>query len=181
MTDSIRRDSSNFAKDKYFSGHSGSRSVQKNFSLITSFIQEAVDKYIPSKTSRSVTSIPWNTSEIRRNIRKRNKTHAKAKKTGSSKLRSKFQDLRDSKSKLISRSSMICMLTNWLVTLRLTPKTSICIPTITRKTIRVSLLSKGEMVVVWLSLKLSRLKSSMVSLQMYSPKLWKTRSLYLRS
>ena len=71
--DSMRRDSSNFAKDKYFSGRSGSRSVQENFNLITSFIQEAVDKYIPSKTSRSVASVPWITSEIRGNIRKRKK------------------------------------------------------------------------------------------------------------
>ena len=62
--------------------------------MITSFIQEAVDKYIPSKASRSVASVPWITSEIRRNIRKRNKTHEKVKKTGSSKLRSKFQELR---------------------------------------------------------------------------------------
>ena len=57
--DSMRRDSSNFAKDKYYSGHSGSGSVQENFNLITPFIQEAVDKYIPSKTSRSVASVPW--------------------------------------------------------------------------------------------------------------------------
>ena len=92
--DSMRRDSSNFAKDKYFIGHSGSHSVQENFDLITFFTQETVDKYIPSKTSRSVASIPWITSEIRRNTRKRNKTHVKAKKTGSSKLRSKFQELR---------------------------------------------------------------------------------------
>ena len=34
---SMMRDSSNFAKDKYFSGHSGSRSVQEN-NLIISFI-----------------------------------------------------------------------------------------------------------------------------------------------
>ena len=84
----MRRDSSNFAKDKYFNGHSG----QENFNLITFFIQEAVDNYIPSKTSRAVASVPWITSEIRRNIRKKNKTHAKAKKktkkkkNGSSKL-----------------------------------------------------------------------------------------------
>ena len=65
------------------------------------------------------------------------------------------------------------MLRNWLVTLRLTPKTSIGIPTVKGKTIRVSLLSKGEMVVVWLS--------SIVSLPLYSPKLRKMRSLYLRS
>ena len=44
--------------------------------------------------SRSVSSIPWITPEIRRKIRRKNKTHAKAKNTGSSKLRSKFETLR---------------------------------------------------------------------------------------
>ena len=45
-------------------------------------------------TGRSVSSISWITPEIRRKIRRKNKTHAKAKKTGSSKLRSKFETLR---------------------------------------------------------------------------------------
>ena len=61
--------------------------------MITSFIQESAEKHIPSKTSRS-TSVPWITPEIRRKIRRRNRTHAKAKKTGSSKLREKFESLR---------------------------------------------------------------------------------------
>ena len=43
-------------------------SVQENFNLITSFIQESVDKHIPSKTCRSVSSVPWLTPEIRRKI-----------------------------------------------------------------------------------------------------------------
>ena len=47
-----------------------------------------------SKTSNSVSSIPWITPEIRRQIHRKNKTHAKAKKTGSSKYRSKFETLR---------------------------------------------------------------------------------------
>ena len=68
--------------------------VQENFDLLTVFIQDSADKHIPSKTSRSVPSIPWITPEIRRKIRRKNKTHAKAKKTGSSKLRSKFETLR---------------------------------------------------------------------------------------
>ena len=68
--------------------------LQENFDLLTSFIQDSADKHIPSKTSRSVSSIPWITLEIRRKIRRKNKTHAKAKKTGSSKLRSKFETLR---------------------------------------------------------------------------------------
>ena len=65
--------------------------------MLTSFIQDSADKHIPSKTkeySRSDSSIPWITSEIRRKIRRKNKTHAKAKRTDSSKLRSKFEPLR---------------------------------------------------------------------------------------
>ena len=93
-TEPPRSDVSDFARDRYFNGYSENRSVQENFDLITSFIQESADKHIPSKTSRSVSSVPWITPEIRRKIRRRNKTHAKAKKTGSSKLRSKFETLR---------------------------------------------------------------------------------------
>ena len=90
----MRKDTLEFAQEKYSNGHSGTRSVQENFDLITSFIQDSADKHIPSKTSRAVSSFPLITSEIRRKIRRRNKTHAKAKKTGSSKLRSKFETLR---------------------------------------------------------------------------------------
>ena len=57
-------------------------------------IQESADKHIPSKTSRSVSSVPWITPEIRRKIRRKNATHAKAKKTGSAKFISKFESLR---------------------------------------------------------------------------------------
>ena len=53
-----------------------------------------IDKHIPSKTSRSVSSVPWITPEIRRKIRRKTATHAKAKKTGSAKFRSKFESLR---------------------------------------------------------------------------------------
>ena len=58
--ESMRKDTLEFAKEKYFNGHSDTRSVQENFDL----------------------------------IRRKNKTHAKAKQTGSSKLRSKFETLR---------------------------------------------------------------------------------------
>ena len=92
--ESMRKDASNFAKDKYFNGYSDNRSAQENFDLITSFIQESAEKHIPSKTCGSTSSVPWITPEIRRKIRRRNRTHAKAKKTGSSKLRAEFESLR---------------------------------------------------------------------------------------
>ena len=46
------------------------------------------------QTSRSVSSVPWITPAIRRKIRKKNATHAKAKKSGSAKIRAKFETLR---------------------------------------------------------------------------------------
>ena len=40
------------------SGYSNNRSVQENFDLITPFIQKSAEKHIPSKTSRSTSSVP---------------------------------------------------------------------------------------------------------------------------
>ena len=47
--ESMRKDAFEFAKEKYFNGHSDTRSVQENFDTTTSFIQDSADKYIPSK------------------------------------------------------------------------------------------------------------------------------------
>ena len=68
--------------------------IQEYRSLITSFIQDSADKHIPSKTSRSVSSVPWITPAIRRKIRRKKATHAKAKKSGSAKIRAKCETLR---------------------------------------------------------------------------------------
>ena len=46
--ESMRKDTSDFAKDRYFNGYSANRSVQENFDLITSFIQTSDDTHIPS-------------------------------------------------------------------------------------------------------------------------------------
>ena len=77
---SMRKDTLEFAKENYFNGYSDTRSVQENFDLLTSFIQDSADKHIPLKTSRSVSSIPLITLEIRRKIRRKNKPHTKTKK-----------------------------------------------------------------------------------------------------
>ena len=61
--ESIRKDAFEFANEKYFNGFPDTRSVQENFNLITSFIQDSADKHILSKISRTVSSVPWITSE----------------------------------------------------------------------------------------------------------------------
>ena len=90
----MRSDALIFAKERYFNRYSDSRSVQENFNLITSFIQDSANKHIPSKTSRSVSAVPWITPAIRRNICRKNATHAKAKMSGSAKIRAIFETLR---------------------------------------------------------------------------------------
>ena len=50
---SMRKDAFEFAKEKYFSGYPDTRSVQRNFNLITFFIPDLADKHIPSKTSKT--------------------------------------------------------------------------------------------------------------------------------
>ena len=77
--ESTRKDAFEFAKEKYFKGYPATRSVQENFNLITSFIQDSADKHIPSKTSRSVSSVPWITPEIRRKITEETKFMLKQK------------------------------------------------------------------------------------------------------
>ena len=76
--ESMRAETLKFAKERYFNGYSDTRSVQENFNFITSLIQESADKHIPSKTSRSVFSVPWITPEIRKKIRRKNGTHAES-------------------------------------------------------------------------------------------------------
>ena len=71
--ETMRKDVLRFAKEKYFNGHSDARSVQENFNLISSFIHDSADKHIPSKISKSVSTIPWITPEKRRKIPRRNK------------------------------------------------------------------------------------------------------------
>ena len=41
--ESMRKDTLEFAKEKYFNGHSDTRSVQENFDLLTFFIQDLAD------------------------------------------------------------------------------------------------------------------------------------------
>ena len=44
--ESMRKDAFEFAKEKYFNGYADTRSVQDNFNLITSFIQDSLPKLV---------------------------------------------------------------------------------------------------------------------------------------
>ena len=131
--ESMRKDTLEFAQEKYFNGHSGTRSVQENFDLITSFIQDSADKHIPSKTSRSVSSIPWITYEIRRKIRRRNETHERQKRQAVANLDKKFETLRR-EIKAEVRKQHDLYVNNLVGMLRQTPETSIGTLIVRKKT-----------------------------------------------
>lgn len=92
----MRSDALRFSREKFFNGHSGKRSLEDNWSMIKGFLSDMMSKHIPTKVCRSNNSLPWISNKIRRLIRRKNRTHAKAKKTGSQRLRSKWQSLRSS-------------------------------------------------------------------------------------
>ena len=92
--ESMRSDALRFAKERHFNGYSDSRSVQENFNLIPSFIQDTADKHIPSKTSRSVSSVSWITPAIRRKIRRKMQLMQKQKSQEVQKSEQKFETLR---------------------------------------------------------------------------------------
>ena len=69
--ESMRKDAFQFAKENISMVIRILARYKKNFDLITFFVQDSADKYIPSKTSRSVSSVPWITPEIRRKIHRK--------------------------------------------------------------------------------------------------------------
>ena len=163
--ESMRKDTLEDAKEKYFNGHSDTRSVQENFDLLTSFIQDSADKHIPSKTSRSV----------RRKIRRKNKTHAKAKKTGSSKLRSKFETLRR-EIKADVRKQHDLYVNNLVGDVKANPRDFYRYINSQKKDTQGIPPRKGKMERVLLSRISKRQRNSMVSLRMCSVKMNTPRS-----
>ena len=90
----MRKETLDFAKDKYFNGYQNSRTVEENWQLIKKFLLKCIDTHVPSKISKSVQSLPWLTREIKTLVKRRNKTHANLKKTGNIRLKNKQKLLR---------------------------------------------------------------------------------------
>ena len=82
----MRKDTLKLTKDRYFNGHSDTRSVQENFNLITPFIQDSTDKHIPSKSSRSVSSVPLITRKLDERFAREMKLMQKLKRLAAQKL-----------------------------------------------------------------------------------------------
>ena len=92
--DTMKKKTKEFANDQYFNGCQNSRSVNKNWNLFKSHVLKMTELYIPSKVAKSKLQPPWITSNIRRLVRKRNRTHAKAKKYKSSRLSKRWKNIR---------------------------------------------------------------------------------------
>ena len=92
--DSMRSDASKFAKDRFVNGLASSRDIEQNWTMVKSFLSRAVEDHVPSKLGKAIKGLPWVNNRIRRMIRRRNKTHAMAKRFNSARLKLKWQNLR---------------------------------------------------------------------------------------
>ena len=104
----MRDDTKIFSKEKYFNGQQNTRilnieNIEDNWKMIKTFMQQAVEKHVPSRICKGKKSLPWITQSIRSMIRKRNKVHKRAQETGSDRLKKKWKQLRsDIKSEITS-------------------------------------------------------------------------------
>ena len=133
----MRKDASDFAKDEYFSGQSDNRSIQENSFdklLYSGVCWKSISSHKP--VGRPVL-FPWITPEIRKKIRRRNRTHVKAKKTGGSKLRAKFESLRREIKAGVKKQHGLYVNTLFVI-LMLIPETSTGTLIVKRKTCKVS-------------------------------------------
>jgi hypothetical protein len=103
ITKKMRDDANMFSKEKYFNGQQNTRNIEDNWKMIKTFMQQAVEKHVPSKICKGIKSLQRITQAIRRMIRKRNKLHKRAKETGSGRLKKTCKQLRsDIKSEITS-------------------------------------------------------------------------------
>jgi exonuclease III len=102
--DQMRSDATKFSKTKYFNGLQNKRDIETNWSMFKNFVEQSVKENIPSKTSKTRTSLPWINNSIRALIRRKNKTHAKAKQTGSIRLKNRWKTIRANIKKEINQA-----------------------------------------------------------------------------
>ncbi|KAJ8031305.1 hypothetical protein HOLleu_27992 [Holothuria leucospilota] len=89
----MRRDTRTFALG-YFNGGQNNRSIDENWQLLKSFLERTVKKNVPTKLTRTRTSLPWVNDGIRKLIRRRDKLHAIFKKTRKNNIHDKWVELR---------------------------------------------------------------------------------------
>ena len=92
--DSMKKKTVQFSKEQYFNGFQNSRSVDSNWKLLKSHLSKITHDHVPCKIAKSNLQPPWINNKIRRLVRKRNRTHAKAKKHNSSRLKKKWSNIR---------------------------------------------------------------------------------------
>ena len=71
----MRRDTRSFAIG-YFNGGQNNRSIDENWQLLKSFLERTVKKNVPTKLTRTRTSLPWVNDGICRLVRRRDRLHA---------------------------------------------------------------------------------------------------------
>ncbi len=89
---------------EFFSSNPAARSVNENWTLFRSKVLEAMDKFIPSKMSRSRRNLPWITKTIKRLMRKRDRLFSKARKSKKEKDWGAYRRFRNHLAKTIKLS-----------------------------------------------------------------------------
>ena len=78
----------------YFQSISATTSTEEDWNRLKAALQDSVDRAIPSNFVSGKDKLPWITHYLRRLIRGKNRLHSKFENTGSSQLRTRWQNIR---------------------------------------------------------------------------------------
>ena len=88
----------------FLDSHPEERSVNENWNQLKSTLLNIMNKYIPNRTTKYRHKVPWITQPLKRQMRKRDHTFTKAKKSNKSHDWSAFRQQRNKVAKLLNKS-----------------------------------------------------------------------------
>ena len=90
--------------EKFLNSHPERKPVEQNWNFIREDLQKTIQLRIPTKTVRGKKDLPWLTREGKQLIRRRNRAHAKAKRSRSGRDWDHFRELRRKAQKSLRKS-----------------------------------------------------------------------------
>ena len=91
-------------RDRYLASSPEGRPVEENWSIISASIKESINKFIPSKMTKSKRHLPWISPAIKRLMNKRDRAYKKTKRSGKAQHLSTYRNLRNSTAERIRKS-----------------------------------------------------------------------------
>ena len=96
----------NAFSNKFINSNPNSQTIDASWNSIKTMVLQLIDKHVPYKNTKQKTSLPWVITEIKRNMRKRDRLFLKARTSNANTDWNTYRSFRNSVVKLIKTSNI---------------------------------------------------------------------------